>query len=127
MLIRSQLAALFGALAFGLVALGWRTEAMRRWRASWTRWDWVGAVVLAIGAVIVLVAFMGHHSNEWSTATTLWKGRMVEYGSWAGGAFAIGIGVLPAIALLADARGAAGRSATGRAYGPSSSSRVVPS
>ena len=26
---------------------------------------------------------------------------MVEYGSWAGGAFAIGIGVLPAIALLA--------------------------
>ena len=26
---------------------------------------------------------------------------MVEYGSWAGGAFAIGIGILPAIALLA--------------------------
>ena len=26
---------------------------------------------------------------------------MVEYGSWAGGAFAIGVGVLPAIALLA--------------------------
>jgi hypothetical protein len=100
-LIRSQLAAVFGALAFGLVALGWRTDAMRRWRASWTRFDWVGAVVLAIGAVFTLVAFMGHHSNEWSTATTLWKGRMIEYGSWAGGAFAIGIGVLPAIALLA--------------------------
>ena len=100
-LIRSQLAALFGALALGLVVLGWRTDAMRHWRASWTRFDWVGAVVLAIGAVFTLVAFMAHHSNEWSTATTLWKGRMVEYGSWAGGAFAIGIGVLPAIALLA--------------------------
>jgi hypothetical protein len=100
-LIRSQLAALFGALAFGLVALGWRTESMRRWRSSWTRWDWAGAVVLGIGAVITVVAFLGHHSNEWSTVTTAWKGRMVEYGSWAGGAFAIGIGVLPAIALLA--------------------------
>jgi len=100
-LIRSQLVALFGALAFGLVVLGWRTEAMRRWRATWTRWDWVGGVILAIGTVIAFVAFAGHRSAEWSTATTLWKGRMVEYGSWAGGAFAIGIGILPAIALLA--------------------------
>jgi hypothetical protein len=74
---------------------------MRRWRSSWTRWDWVGAVVLGVGAVIAIVALMGHNSNEWSTVTTGWKGRMVEYGSWAGGAFAIGIGVLPAIALLA--------------------------
>ena len=100
-LIRSQLAAVFGALAFGLLALGWRTAAMRRWRASWSRWDWVGAVVLATGALITVVAFLGHRSAEWETATTLWKGRMVEYGSWAAGAFAIGIGVLPAVALLA--------------------------
>ena len=71
-LIRSQLVALFGALAFGLIALGWRTEAMRRWRRSWTRWDWAGFVVLSIGAVIAVVAFLGHRSNEWSTATTLW-------------------------------------------------------
>jgi len=100
-LVRSQLVALFGAIAFGLLALWWRTPAMRRWRASWSRWDWAGAVVLGIGAVIAVVAFLGHRSNEWSVATTLWKGRMLEYGSWAGGAFAIGIGVLPAIALLA--------------------------
>jgi hypothetical protein len=100
-LVRSQLAALFGALAFGLLVLAWRSDAWRRWRTSWTRWDWVGAVVLGIGALITLVAFLGHRSNEWETATTLWKGRMVEYGSWAGGAFAIGLGVLPAVALLA--------------------------
>ena len=98
---RSQLAALLGALAAGLIALAWRSEWMRRWRATWTTWDRVGAVVLAIGATFVLAAFLGHRSNEWETATTLWKGRMVEYGSWAGGAFAIGVGVLPAIALLA--------------------------
>ena len=100
-LVRSQLVALFGALGFGLVALGWRTEPMRRWRAAWSRWDWVGAVVLGVGGVVAVVAFLGHHSTEWSTATTLWKGRMAEYGSWAGGAFAIGIGIVPAIALLA--------------------------
>jgi hypothetical protein len=100
-LVRSQLVALFGALSFGLLALVWRTESMRRWRGTWTRWDRVGAGVLAVGGVIAVVAFLGHHSNEWSTATTLWKGRMLEYGTWAGGAFAIGIGVLPAIALLA--------------------------
>ena len=98
---RSQLAALFGALAAGLIALGWRSARMRRWRATWTAWDRVGAAVLAIGAAIVVVAFLGHLSGEWEEATSLWKGRMVEYGSWAGGAFAIGIGVMPAIALLA--------------------------
>ena len=100
-LVRSQLAALLGALAFSLLALGWRSATMSRWRESWSRWDWAGAVVLGIGAVIAAVAFLGHRSNEWEVATTAWKGRMVEYGSWAGGAFAIGIGVLPAIALLA--------------------------
>ncbi len=98
---RSQLAALFGALAAGLLALWWRSERMRRWRTTWTTWDRVGAAVLGVGAVILLAAFLGHRSNEWTTATTLWKGRMVEYGSWASGAFAIGVGVLPAIALLA--------------------------
>ena len=34
--IRSQLAALLAALALGLLALVWRTGAMRRWRATWT-------------------------------------------------------------------------------------------
>ena len=99
--IRSQLAALLGALAFGLLMLAWRTETMQRWRSAWTTWDWVGGVVLATGAVIALVAFLGHRSGEWEVAATAWKDRMVEYGSWAGGAFAIGVGVLPAIALLA--------------------------
>jgi hypothetical protein len=100
-LVRSQLAALFGALAAGLLVLGWRSAWMRRYRATWTTWDAVGFWTLAVGALIAVVAFLGHRSGEWDTATTLWKGRMVEYGSWAGGAFAIGIGVLPAIALLA--------------------------
>jgi hypothetical protein len=100
-LVRSQLVALFGALAAGLMVLGWRSDRMRRYRSRWSTWDAIGFWTLAAGALIAVVAFLGHRSGEWETATTLWKGRMVEYGSWAGGAFAIGLGVVPAIALLA--------------------------
>jgi hypothetical protein len=100
-LIRSQLVALFGALVAGLLVLGWRSAWMRRYRATWSTWDTVGFWVLAVGVLIAVVAFAGHQSAEWQDATTGWKGRMVEYGSWAGGAFAIGIGIIPAIALLA--------------------------
>ena len=100
-LIRSQLAALLGALAAGLLMLAWRSERIRRWRTTWTTWDRVGAATLAAGGLITVVALLGHVSTEWEVAATHWKGRMVEYGSWASGAFAIGIGVLPAIALLA--------------------------
>ena len=99
-LIRSQLVALFGALVAGLLVLGWRSAWMRRYRATWSTWDTVGFWVLAVGVLIAVVAFAGHQSAEWQDATTGWKGRMVEYGSWAGGAFAIGIGIIPAIALL---------------------------
>ena len=82
--------------------------------------------VLAVGAVIVIAAFLGHRSNEWETATTLWKGRMVEYGSWASGAFAIGVGVLPAIALLAVLAVPSPERAR-PVSAPSSSSRQAPS
>ena len=81
--------------------LGWRSAWMRRYRATWSTWDTVGFWILATGALIALVAFAGHRSAEWQDAASQWKGRMIEYGSWAGGAFAIGLGIIPAIALLA--------------------------
>jgi hypothetical protein len=74
---------------------------MQRLRASWDRWDWAGAIALAVGAVLGAMAVAGHASGEWEVTMALWKGRIVEYGLFAFGAFAIGIGVLPAIALLA--------------------------
>ncbi len=74
---------------------------MRRFRATWDRWDWAGAVALGVGAMLFGMAVAGHMSAEWQTTMALWKGRIVEYGLFAFGAFAIGVGVLPAIALLA--------------------------
>ena len=99
--IRSQLVALLGVLLVPLLVHGWRSEAMRRFRSTWSRWDWVGAVTLAIGAALFVIAFIGHRSADWAYTTAFWKGRIVEYGFWAAGGFAIGLGILPLVAALA--------------------------
>jgi Dolichyl-phosphate-mannose-protein mannosyltransferase len=98
---RSQLVAIGGAFGLCLLALAWRTERMRHWRSTWSRFDWVGAWVLALGAVFAFAAFMGRNSGEWATTTALWKSRIFDYGVWAVGALAIGCGILPLIATLA--------------------------
>ncbi len=99
--VRSQLVALLPALLVPLLVLAWRTPRARRFRATWTGWDWAGAAALTVGAILFLMAVAGHVSGEWEITMAFWKGRIVEYGLFAFGAFAIGIGILPAIALLA--------------------------
>lgn len=101
MAIRSQLVALGATLLLALLAVAWRSDRIRAWRSTWSRWDAVGGAVLAVGAVLLLSAVMGHRSQEWEITTAYWKDRILEYGLWAGGAFAIGIGILPVVALLA--------------------------
>ena len=100
MLTRSQLVALATTLALALVAVGWASPRVRRWRSTWTTWDRVGAIAIAVGLVFAFSALMGHYSQEWGEITAFWKGRIFDYGAWAVGSFAIGIGVIPAIALL---------------------------
>jgi hypothetical protein len=99
--IRSQLVALFGVLLVPLLVHGWRSEAMRRYRATWSRWDWVGAATLAVGVALWAIAFIGRYSADWAYTTAFWKGRIVEYGIWAAGGLAIGVGIIPLIAALA--------------------------
>jgi hypothetical protein len=100
--LRSQLVALFGVLALSLVVLAWGSEPARRWRGSWSRWDWTGAVALGLGLVFFSSAVLSTASHEWSRTTVFFKGRILEYGLWAAGAFAIGVGILPVIAALAS-------------------------
>ena len=100
-LVRSQLTVLVVVLLLVLAARAWRAEMTRRWRATWTRGDAVGATVLAVGVAVVLSAALGRRSNTWYVSTAFFKDRMLEYGLWAGGALAIGIGVLPLVAALA--------------------------
>lgn len=99
--VRSQLVALAVVLVIPTLVLGWRSAPMRRWRSTWTRWDQAGAAALAVGGVLFVMALIGHLSQDWSVTMALWKGRIVEYGVWAAGAFAVGVGILPLIAALA--------------------------
>ena len=100
-LIRAELGVI--AVTFGLAAFFYflTSEAGRRWRSGWTAWDWIGAVVLTTGAIVFFSAIAGNFSHSWSIATGHYRGRMIEYGVWAGGALVIGLGVLPVVAALA--------------------------
>lgn len=99
---RSELAALLVVLALALGVLAWRTERLRSWRSTWSTWDWVGAVTLAIGAVVVVNAFLSHRSFDWYVTTAFYKPRLWQYGTWAGGGLAVGVGVLPVVGGLAS-------------------------
>ena len=101
MLTRTQLSILFVVLALGASWLVWRSDLVRRWRSTWTRWDWVGIVTLAVGAAVGFSALMGHLSESWRETTGYFRERILEHASWALGALAIGIGVLPLVAGIA--------------------------
>jgi hypothetical protein len=97
-LTRSQLAILFVVLALALLWLAWDSEAGRRWRSTWSTWDWLGSLVLLIGIVVGFSALVGHLSQSWVITTSTYKGRIFDHAAWSLGALAIGIGVLPAVA-----------------------------
>jgi hypothetical protein len=100
-LARSQLAVI-PAIALACVLVeGWRSGSARRWRTHWTPGDWAGAVTLGVLAVVLFSALVGSLSHSWLVATGHYRQRMLEYGVWAAGALAIGLGVLPVIAGLA--------------------------
>jgi len=100
-LTRTQLAILFAVLLLGLLWLGWQSQLVRRWRSEWGTWDWVGAITLIVGAAVGFSAAMGHVSTSWRETTFLYKDRIFDHATWAVGALAIGIGVLPILAGIA--------------------------
>jgi hypothetical protein len=100
-LVRSQLVVVPAIFALAAAWLAWRSERALAWRRDWTRWDRAGLAVLAVGAAIAASAVVGHRSTSWNLATRLYKDRVLDYGVWAGGALAIGLGLLPVIVGLA--------------------------
>ncbi len=100
-LVRSQLAVLLPVVATVFAARAWRGDRMRGWTATWSRGDRVGTGVLVVGLLLGISAALGHRSVTWYTSTAFFKDRMLEYGLWAAGALAIGVGVLPFIGGLA--------------------------
>lgn len=110
--VRSQLAILIGVFALAAAVFFLTGPRGRRWVASWTRGDWLGAIVLATGALVLFSAFMGYLSDTWLIATGYYRGRMIDYGLWAAGALTIGVGVLPVVVALAGLVGPKGEQQT---------------
>jgi len=100
-LVRDELIVIPAVLAGAWAIVWWGSERFLRVRRNWSRADYVGVALLVLGAVLVLNELYSGRSLDWDNATRHWKGRMIEYGLWAGGAFTIGLGVLPVVAGLA--------------------------
>lgn len=114
-LVRGQLAVLIPGAALAAVVYAATSDEGRRVLRSWTWRERVGALVLALGLAIFLNAYATNNSPSWQIGTHF-SGRMIELGVWAFGAFAIGVGVLPAIAALAWILGADQREPRERAF-----------
>jgi hypothetical protein len=100
-LTRTQLSILFVVLGGGLLWLAWDSGGGRRWRSKWSRWDWVGAITIAVGSAFVFAATVSTFSVSWRNTTVAYKDRVWEHATWATGALAIGMGVLPLLVGLA--------------------------
>jgi hypothetical protein len=101
-LVRGELGVIPVVFLLSVVFLGWRSERITQWRSTWRTWDWIGLVVLLVGAAVIVSAFLGHRSLEWLIATGFYKDRMFDMGFNAAGALTIGMGVLPVVAGLAS-------------------------
>jgi hypothetical protein len=111
--VRGELVVIPAALVLAALFMAWsspRRRALRR--ESWSVGDWVGAVVLAFGAIFLVSGYLSRHVPEWYEVTTYWKHRMISLGLWASGAFAIGIGIVPLVAGLASLWRAPGEETT---------------
>ena len=65
------------ALALAAAVLWVAGPRSRRLRSGWSVVDHVGAAILVVGALIVLNAVLGPHSNEWATVTAELAGAPV--------------------------------------------------
>lgn len=100
--VRGELAMAGAAYALAAAVIIVSGPAGKRLRARWSVVDHAGAAVLVLGALVVLNQIVSARSPEYAVVTQAFKHRMWSLGFQAGSAFAIGIGVLPAMAGLAS-------------------------
>lgn len=99
--VRVELVVIPVTFALAVLLMVWSSEELRRVRRSWSLGDWLGVVALAFGVVYLVSGIGSHVSSGWYSVTTYWKGRIFQYGDWASGALAVGVGVVPAVVGIA--------------------------
>lgn len=100
--VRSQLVVVPAALALAallLIVTGKRSRELLR---GLPRPLWILVPVLVGAAAVAADWAIGRYSEIWVIVTRNHFGAMVEYGLWALGALAIGLGVLPLVVGLAS-------------------------
>ncbi|HWB23577.1 MAG TPA: hypothetical protein VG652_11910 [Gaiellaceae bacterium] len=91
----------YAVAAAGLWVTGPRGRAFRR---NWTRSDTFGALVLLVGAIMLVNRVVLDRSYEWYYSSTYFRPRLIHLGLTSVSALAIGLGLLPAIAGLVALR-----------------------
>jgi hypothetical protein len=99
--VRGELGMLAAAYVIAAIVLFVAGPTSRRLRTNWSTFDHLGAAVLALGGLVLVNQVLSDRSPEYALVTQAWKHRMWSLGFQAGSAFALGIGVLPAITGLA--------------------------
>ena len=74
-LVRNQLAVIVGGAVLAAAVFWFVGEGGRRLRRNWTRWDWVGFVVLGVCALSVLDVIAAHRWGIWQVSTQFHKAR----------------------------------------------------
>jgi hypothetical protein len=98
--VRGELLMIPAAFVLAALFMAWSGDRVRRWRATWTIADWIGWIVLLLGAIFLISGVASHHSIQWLTITRAYKDRIFNMGNWAAGSLAIGTGIIPLIAGL---------------------------
>lgn len=76
-------------------------ERGRRWRAGWSRGDWVAVAFLVVGAGILAGGIASTASFQYLEPTRYHQDWVLQHALKAFGAFTIGVGVLPVVVGIA--------------------------
>jgi hypothetical protein len=100
--VRGELAMLPVSFALASIVLWVVGPHGQRIRRNWGAFDYVGAILLIVGGLIVLNRLISPYAQQWAFVTGSWQGRMWSLGMQAASAFAIGLGLLPFVGGLAS-------------------------
>ncbi|HZC30611.1 MAG TPA: hypothetical protein VE261_03775, partial [Gaiellaceae bacterium] len=100
--VKGELVVIPAVFALAVVLAVLSSDRARERRARWSRSDWLGALVLAAGLLILVSAVLSTLSSQWAEISVGWKHRAFVLGDWSAGALAIGLGAVPLVAGLAS-------------------------